>query len=258
MRVSRWYLLALTCVLLPGLLWADFQSGQAAYQRGDYTTAREIWLSLAEQGDAKAQLKLGQIYRLGEGVPRDYRIATDWFAKAAQQGLSEAQRNIELMIRDGSITAVDAATPSLGSDVIRDIATVAPLVLIAKSTAKKPKSQVTSAPAQAIRPASLETTAPITSTDWLQGLNPQAYVVQLMALLQAQAVEDLLARFQTKLPAIGAAQISSKGQQWHVLLLGPYADKAHAERAYAALPEELKRSNKPWIRRVEAVQAVAF
>lgn len=255
MQVSRWHLLALTCIFLPRLLWADFQNGQAAYQRGDYQTAREIWLPLAEQGDANAQLKLGQIYRLGEGVPRDYRIAAHWFAKAAHQGMSEARRNLDLMVRDGSITAADATEaeaadtisatrPPLPS-VVEDISITAPLVLIAKSSAEKPRSQATA----------VQTISP----NWLQGLDPQAYVVQLIALSQAQAVDDLLARFQAELPAAGTTRINSKGQQWHVLLLGPYADKAQAERAYAALPTELKQGKpEPWIRRVEAVQAVAF
>ena len=38
---------------------ADIAKGVKAYQRGDYTTAFNEWLPLAEQGDAKAQNHLG-------------------------------------------------------------------------------------------------------------------------------------------------------------------------------------------------------
>ena len=52
--------------------WAGFDEGFAAYERGDYATALEEWLPVAEQGDASAQYNLGLMYYNGEGVPQDY------------------------------------------------------------------------------------------------------------------------------------------------------------------------------------------
>ena len=40
----------------------------------------------AEQDDAKAQAKLGDMYSHGQGVPKDYAEAVRWYRKAADQG----------------------------------------------------------------------------------------------------------------------------------------------------------------------------
>lgn len=42
-----------------------------AYQRGDYATARELWLPLAEAGDPEAQAWIGSLYAVacqGDGT----------------------------------------------------------------------------------------------------------------------------------------------------------------------------------------------
>jgi len=55
----------------------------------------------AEQGRAKAQHNLGNKYRHGEGVARDYAEAAKWYRKAAEQGLAVAQYNLGLMHASG-------------------------------------------------------------------------------------------------------------------------------------------------------------
>jgi TPR repeat protein len=50
-----------------GSAWADYDDGKAAYDRGDYATAIKEWRPLAEQGDANAQINLGDIYLLAYG-----------------------------------------------------------------------------------------------------------------------------------------------------------------------------------------------
>ena len=45
----------------------------------------------AEQGQAEAQFKLGLLYFNGEGVPKDFVRAAEWFRKAAGQGHTEAK-----------------------------------------------------------------------------------------------------------------------------------------------------------------------
>ncbi len=46
---------------------------------------------LAEQGNAKAQLLLGKMNSLGQGLPQNRKEAARWFHLAAEQGLAEAQ-----------------------------------------------------------------------------------------------------------------------------------------------------------------------
>ena len=58
--------------LLTSLAHADFQAGKDAYDRGDYETALNEWLPLAEKGEADAQYNLGKMYGEGkEGVPKE-------------------------------------------------------------------------------------------------------------------------------------------------------------------------------------------
>ena len=46
-----------------------------AYGRGDYAAAMELFLPLANRGNAVAQSILGVMYAKGQGVPQDYVLA---------------------------------------------------------------------------------------------------------------------------------------------------------------------------------------
>jgi uncharacterized protein len=68
-----------------------FEDGIAAYKRGDYATALKLFRPLGEQGDAKAQFKIGLMYELGEGVTQDYAESEKWYRRSAEQGVANAQ-----------------------------------------------------------------------------------------------------------------------------------------------------------------------
>ncbi len=71
---------------------ADTMSdADAAWRRQDFTTAAQLYRSLAEQGRASAQHALGKMYENGEGVPRNSAEAAKWFRRAAEQGHAGAQ-----------------------------------------------------------------------------------------------------------------------------------------------------------------------
>jgi uncharacterized protein len=75
-----------------GVTWsADFQKGQVAFERRNYTTALREWEPLAEQGHADAQRGLGELYRIGKGVRQNYKTAAWWFRLASEQGNAPAQ-----------------------------------------------------------------------------------------------------------------------------------------------------------------------
>ena len=80
---------------------ATFNAGAAAYKRGDYATALREWRPLAEQGHAKAQYNLGNMYSKGRGVPQDNAEAVKWYRKAAEQGVVQAQNNLGNMYENG-------------------------------------------------------------------------------------------------------------------------------------------------------------
>lgn len=59
----------------------------------------------AEQGNAQAQLQLGNKYLAGEGIPKDVAKASEWYQKAADQGLSEAQTRLGRFYENGESTS---------------------------------------------------------------------------------------------------------------------------------------------------------
>lgn len=68
-----------------------FQSGKSAFDAGQYSTARELWLPLAENGDVRAQHAIGRMHEKGNGVPRDFAVAANWYRKAAEKGHADSQ-----------------------------------------------------------------------------------------------------------------------------------------------------------------------
>ena len=56
---------------------------------------------MAEQGDAKAQLGVGLMYYVGEGVTKSYSDALKWYRLAAQQGNADAQYCLGEMYANG-------------------------------------------------------------------------------------------------------------------------------------------------------------
>jgi uncharacterized protein len=83
------------------------EDGRAAYLRPDYASAMRLLRPLAEQGNAVAQLTLGQMYDFGEGVPQDYEQAVAWYRKAADQGNGGAQLLLGQMYESGEGVAQD-------------------------------------------------------------------------------------------------------------------------------------------------------
>jgi len=88
----------LSPVVVALVLWAaavahagPLQDAQAAYDRGKYAIALDLWQPLAEQGNPDAQAGLGSLYLGGYGVARDEAAAMAWFRKAAEQGHAGGQ-----------------------------------------------------------------------------------------------------------------------------------------------------------------------
>ncbi len=74
-----------------GAAAADLKSAKRAYGEKDYATALKEFRSLAEQGNADAQVNLGTMYMRGQGVSRDLEQALKWFKAAAEQGNADGQ-----------------------------------------------------------------------------------------------------------------------------------------------------------------------
>ncbi len=107
--MPRLALILICCLALAAPAWAGWDEGVAAYKRGDYETALLEFRPLAEQGDARAQTNLGDMYANGLGAPQDYAEAAKWFRLAAEQGDAHTQGHLGDMYADGRGVAQDYA-----------------------------------------------------------------------------------------------------------------------------------------------------
>ena len=80
---------------------ARLKAGRAAYMAENFAGARDIWLPLAEAGDAEAQAWVGSLYANGDGVDINDGTAFGWYLKSAEGGNVQAQSNIGAMYAMG-------------------------------------------------------------------------------------------------------------------------------------------------------------
>ena len=76
------------------------EDADAAYRSGDHATAQQLLQPLADQGDARAQYMLGDIYFSSsltcvQCVTRDFAEAMKWWRKASEQGDARAQYKLD-------------------------------------------------------------------------------------------------------------------------------------------------------------------
>jgi TPR repeat protein len=85
------------------------ESALAAHRRGRYEAALRMAGPLAEAGDARAQLLLGDLHYHGRGVARNDAEAMRWFRLAAEQGEAEARFHLGVMYDQGQSVPEDDA-----------------------------------------------------------------------------------------------------------------------------------------------------
>ena len=96
--------MVLAAVLILGLTlpaWAGWEEAVSAIRQGDYATARDELMPLAEEGNIDAQYLLGVMYKNGEGGDEDFVEAVRWLYAAAEQGSIGAQYNLGIMYSKG-------------------------------------------------------------------------------------------------------------------------------------------------------------
>jgi TPR repeat protein len=81
--------------------WAGFETGLAAFGKGDYETAYREWRPLARRGEPAAQFRLAALFLDGLGVDRDEAKAAGLLQKAAEAGHTEAQLQLALLYGTG-------------------------------------------------------------------------------------------------------------------------------------------------------------
>lgn len=101
MKLVKISITILFAFLVAPLYASDFETAEQHRENGDYAAALEIYQELADDGDAQAQYRMGQLYDGGKGVEQDYTKAAEWFLKAAEQGHAWAEYSIGDMYQNG-------------------------------------------------------------------------------------------------------------------------------------------------------------
>ncbi len=81
------------------MLGNRFRKGEGVTR--DYAKALDWYLKAAQQGFVGAQNNLGVMYEQGLGVPKNKPEAAKWFRKAAEQNDAYAQHSLGIMYREG-------------------------------------------------------------------------------------------------------------------------------------------------------------
>lgn len=87
--------LGLVVTLCFGITLEDAQN---AFKNADVQAAYKIVDELANQGNARAQNALGEMYASGSVVQQNDKKAVDWFEKSASQGFSLAQHSLGIFV----------------------------------------------------------------------------------------------------------------------------------------------------------------
>ena len=85
-----------------GATIASFENGLAAYLKGDYLKAVDLFRLTATEGNAAARYYLGMAYEQGQGVAQDYSAATKRYQLAAEQGNAQAQYRLGALYEYGT------------------------------------------------------------------------------------------------------------------------------------------------------------
>jgi TPR repeat protein len=110
--VSKLLLTGVTCAAIAapvavGMIGAwraaagELEDGLGAFDHGDYRAALAQLQPLADQGNATAEVRVGQMFDQGHGVKQDYAQAAAWYRKAAMQGNLDAERDLATMYAMG-------------------------------------------------------------------------------------------------------------------------------------------------------------
>lgn len=79
-----------------------YLDARVAYNQGDYETAYEGFIELAQTGNPDATINVAVMFDNGQGVEKNVRRAAYWYKKSARLGIVEAQYNLADMYRVGA------------------------------------------------------------------------------------------------------------------------------------------------------------
>lgn len=267
------------------LFAAEYEQGREAYLAANYDEAVRIWRTLAENGDARAQFSLGQMYLEGLGIEQNDAASTRWFKLAAKRGLASAQFNLGNAYKHGRGVRQDdlaaaawwrrAAEQELapaqfnlamlythGRGVPEDHNKARYWYGRAAANGHAEAKQVLAAletgqRSEAVGTASLGPTPEgidLRREDWILAQDSLHYTVQVIASHLESSLTSALSQYDFGEP-LAYFRFSRQGEPWYAAVYGVFGTHAAAQAAADRLPLGL-RKNSPWIRQFGAVQAL--
>lgn len=261
-----------------------FWLGQGVPQ--DTATAAGFLRQAAELNHAGAQSKLGYLYLIGQGVPASDFDARKWLEMGARQGDVDAQYNLAVIYRDGIGTAADhekaiqwfeeaaANGDPVSADVMTEYRRQGHLQTAAAPSAEpQPETdlalpqnepafvqdgitpfQTPSVPESAEPQGDLP---PAHNEDWVLAQDKTHYTIQVIALKNAQSMNQLVAMHPEMQPFAIYLQ-GSLNQPLYVLVQGNYTTLTDAQAAQQRFPASLAKPDQLWIRRFGMVQDLIY
>ncbi|WP_170287256.1 SPOR domain-containing protein [Halioglobus maricola] len=199
-----------------------------AFERGDTLTAVAIWKTLAADGNATAQLNLGQVYRQGKGIPQDDSEAITWYTLAARNGSETARYTLALMHEHGRATEADLVAAGINS-----------------STEMGPTE--TASPVETKAP-------PPQPINWLAAQPADTWLIQLIAASAEKSVQEFATRnLNPDIHPYRVVQSPADERRLYRLVIGPYSSQQEATAAASTLSAEAT-ALKPWVRTTKSLQ----
>lgn len=264
---------------------ASVNEGLQAFERGDYVTARKIWLQDSADGEPRATYYLSLLYAQGKGVKRNPHLAMEYLAAAARAGHKVAQFNLGNHYNQGKWVeenpaqaakwwriAADADMPRaqhnlatlylLGRGVPKDLKQARYWYQRAAALGSKPSASALEAFVEQVhgsarsKPPAVSAEAPLKAlgSSWLLRQKPEAYTLQIFASDSRAAVEQVLKAHSFK-RQVAVYRYPRKGKFWYALSYGRFTNAAQARAAIAELPSTVRRA-KPWPRRFADIQTL--
>lgn len=94
------------------ILGLDYKRGEGGVKK-DFAKGVEWYRKAAEQGHMYALYNLAVSYEYGEGVPKDKETAIKLYQKAAEQGCTDAEKDVK-RLEGGGLGSAVAAGAALG------------------------------------------------------------------------------------------------------------------------------------------------
>jgi DamX protein len=229
---------------------------QAATEQA--SAAIEQPLAAAPEADNLAEATAAD---LTQSTQEDALPGTSADEPLAQAETTQAPEDIEpkpVTAAADSAAKHDASTPPAERVAATDMPAKAttPAVETTAERSEKPRASAkTSSQRTTSTPA--DTQLPTRDNNWLLAQDGRQYTLQLVAGKKLATIQQYLAETVGDDPALqqqlALYHSQRKGQPWHGLILGVYADKQAAIDARSRLPKRLLRTT-PWVRTIGSIQ----